>query len=284
MAYSINSVNLLYKGNSPEAAMLAREITLWLEKRQIGVRLIFSGQGTPPPGAGNEPDAAADLTLVLGGDGTILGAARSLLAHGIPMLGINLGAVGMLAPISPQKWRVALEQVLSGEMLVEKRLTLSCGVIRRDELIYEGVAFNDVAVNRGALARLITLDIFMDGSRLGSLRTDGVLVSTPTGSSGYCLSVGGPVVSPGLDCLIMAPICPFLKTMPPMVLTSDKRIEIAVSAMPTNSEAYLTRDGQEGIVLEIGDKVVVGAAAHKVLLAYLPGTSFYSQLRDRGIL
>ena len=82
----------------------------------------------------------------------------------------------------------------------------------------------------------------------------------------------------------MAPICPFLKTMPPMVFTSDKRIEIAVSAMPTNSEAYLTRDGQEGIVLEIGDKVVVGAAAHKVLLAYLPGTSFYSQLRDRGIL
>ena len=284
MAHSINSVNLLYKGNSAEAAGLAREMTQWLEKRQVAVRLVFSGQGTPHPGTDNEPDAAADLTLVLGGDGTILGAARSLLAHEIPMLGINLGAVGMLAPISPQKWRVALEQVLSGEMLVEKRLALSCGVMRRDKLIYEGVAFNDVAVNRGALARLITLDILMDGARLGMLRTDGVLVSTPTGSSGYCLSVGGPVVSPCLDCLIMAPICPFLKTMPPMVFTSDKRIEIVVSAMPTNSEAYLTRDGQEGIVLEIGDKVVVGAAAHKVLLAHLPGTSFYSQLKDRGIL
>ena len=263
---------------------MARDITLWLEKRQIGVRLIFSGQGTPPHGADNQVDKAADLTLVLGGDGTILGAARSQLNLDIPLLGINLGAVGMLAPIAPQYWKEALARVLAGEMLIEPRLALSCGVTRQGRLIYEGVAFNDVAVNRGALARLITVDIFMDGDCLGSLRTDGVLVSTPTGSSGYCLSVGGPLVSPGLDCLIMAPICPFLKTMPPMVYASDKLIELVVSAMPTNSEAYLTRDGQEGIVLEVGDRVSVEAAAHKVLLAYLPGTSFYSQLKDRGIL
>ena len=284
MAYSINSVNLLYKGNSGEAAGLAREIALWLEKRQVSTRLVFAGQGTPPSDADNAPDRGASLTIVLGGDGTILGAARSLLEYEIPILGVNLGAVGMLAPVSPRAWKVALDQVLSGEMVVEGRLALSCGVMRRGELIYEGVAFNDVAVNRGALARLITLDIFMDNARLGALRTDGVLVSTPTGSSGYCLSVGGPIVSPELDCLIMAPICPFLKTMPPMVYTSDKRVEIVVSAMPVNSEAYLTRDGQEGIVLEVGDRVMVEAAANKVLLAYLPGTSFYSQLKDRGIL
>ena len=116
------------------------------------------------------------------------------------------------------------------------------------------------------------------------LRTDGVLVSTPTGSSGYCLSVGGPVVSPELDCLIMAPICPFLTIMPPMIFTGDKQIEIVVSYMPTNSEAYLTCDGQEGLALETGDRVIIGAAARKVLLAHLPETSFYSQLKDRGIL
>ena len=284
MIHSIKSVNLLYKGNSPEAAGLAREMVLWLKKRQVAVRLLFSGPGTPPADVDGLADNAADLTIVLGGDGTILGAARNLLAYEIPILGINLGAVGMLAPVAPGEWKIALNQVLNGEMRAEPRLALSCKVTRRGGTIYEGVALNDVTVNRGALARLITLDILMDGDPLGQLRTDGVLVATPTGSSSYCLSVGGPVVSPDLDCLIMAPICPFLKTMPPMVFTSDKRIEIAVSAMPTNSEAYLTRDGQEGIVLEIGDKVVVGAAAHKVLLAYLPGTSFYSQLRDRGIL
>ena len=283
MAYSINSVNLLYKGNSAEAAGLAREIALWLEERGIAVRAVSAGQAAPSE-ADNAPDNAPDLTIVLGGDGTILGAARSLLSRPSPILGVNLGAVGMLAPVSPEHWEPALEQILAGQMLVEPRLALRCEVLRQKKLIYEGAALNDVTVNRGALARLITLDILMNGERLGSLRTDGVLVATPTGSSGYCFSVGGPIVYPSLDCLIMAPICPFLKTMPPMVYTSDKRVEIVVSAMPVNSEAYLTRDGQEGIVLEVGDRVMVEAAANKVLLAHLPGASFYSQLKDRGIL
>ena len=283
MAYSINSVNLLYKGNSAEAAGLARKIALWLEERGIAVRAVSAGQAAPSE-ADNPPDKAPDLTIVLGGDGTILGTARSLLGRPSPILGINLGAVGMLAPVSPEHWEPALEQILAGEMLIEPRLALRCEVSRQGKSIYEGTALNDVTVNRGALARLITLDIFMDGERLSSLRTDGLLVATPTGSSGYCFSVGGPIVSPGLDCLIMAPICPFLKTMPPMVYTSDRRVEIVVSAMPVNSEAYLTRDGQEGIVLEVGDRVMVEAAPCKVLLAHLPDTSFYSQLKDRGIL
>ena len=283
MNYSIKSVNLFYKGNSAEATGLAREIALWLERRGIVARVVFSGQGLPP-GEEHTADPAADLTIALGGDGTILGVARALLEHDTPILGINLGTVGMLAPVSPKHWEDALARVLAGEMLIEPRLALNCSVLRRETLIHEGVALNDVTVNRGALARLVTLSIFMDGMPLGELRTDVVLVSTPTGSSGYCLSVGGPVVSPELDCLIMAPICPFLTIMPPMIFTGDKQIEIVVSYMPTNSEAYLTCDGQEGLALETGDRVIIGAAARKVLLAHLPETSFYSQLKDRGIL
>ena len=283
MAYSINSVNLLHKNNSAEAAGLARKIALWLEERNITVHIVAAGQAALSE-AEDWTARETDLTIVLGGDGTILGVARALLDHPSPILGINLGAVGMLAPVAPQYWEDALKRILAGEMCVEPRLALSCAVIRREKIIYEGAALNDVTVNRGALARLITLDIFMDGERLCGLRTDGVLVATPTGSSSYCFSVGGPIVSPSLDCLIMAPICPFLKTMPPMVYTSDKRVEIVVSAMPVNSEAYLTRDGQEGIVLEVGDRVAVKAASARVLLAHLPGTSFYSQLKDRGIL
>ena len=283
MSYSIKTVNLFYKGNSAEATGLARDIALWLEKRGIAARQVFSGQGAPV-GLVRAGDPDADLAIALGGDGTILGVARASLEHDTPILGINLGTVGMLAPISPRHWEEALKRALAGEMLVEPRLALNCRVLRHDGVLYEGVALNDVTVNRGALARLITLSIFMDGMPLGELRTDGVLVSTPTGSSGYCLSVGGPVVSPELDCLIMAPICPFLTIMPPMIFTGDKQIEIVVSYMPTNSEAYLTCDGQEGLALETGDRVIIGAAARKVLLAHLPETSFYSQLKDRGIL
>ena len=281
MSHPIKTVNLLYKGNSPEATGLARDIALWLEKKDVRAHMIQAGKNLGS--ADNQPNTAVDLNIVLGGDGTILGVARVMLAHKIPLLGINHGNVGMLAPVSPQHWEAALNQVLDGKLIIEPRLALGCKVTRLGNVVYAGAAINDVTVSRGSLARLVALDVHLNGEYLGELRTDGVLVSTPTGSSGYCLSAGGPVVPPRLNCLIIVPICPFLQTMPPMLVEPDSEVEIIVSA-PANTEAFLTCDGQQGMALETGDKITIAAAPQKVLIGHLPGTSFLSQLKDRGII
>jgi NAD+ kinase len=202
---------------------------------------------------------AAELLVVLGGDGSVLAAARAVGDRDVPILGINLGHLGFLTEVGPDRAVEALDRVLRGDAQVVERQRIGVRVLRRGREIASGVALNDAVVTKGsALARMIELDVRVDAEHIALFRSDGLIVSTPTGSTAYNLSAGGPVVEPTVEALVINPICPHILSLRPLVVRADCAIEVVLRA----EEATLTRDGQVGTSLEPGDSVHIARAAH----------------------
>jgi NAD+ kinase len=221
----------------------------------------------------------SDVIIVLGGDGTMLSVCRLVGDRQIPIIGINMGSLGFITEVSVEKIYEALERMLAGECPMEERLMLTAHIYRQDESIGEYTVLNDVVVNKGVLARIIDLDIFIDGIFVTAIRADGLIISTPTGSTAYSLSAGGPVLYPTLNCVVITPICPHTLTQRPIVLPDTSAIKIILKS--PREDVYLTLDGQVGFYLRPNDVIEVKKSPNKARLLVLCERDYFKVLRKK---
>ncbi|MDA8336295.1 MAG: NAD(+)/NADH kinase [Peptococcaceae bacterium] len=222
---------------------------------------------------------AADCLLVLGGDGTILNGARLAAPYGIPLLGINLGQLGFLTEVDVPDIKEALDALLAGSYAIEERMMLEAAVYRGTERVAGFIGLNDAVISKGAFARLIRLEMYINEEYVNTYRADGLIIAGPTGSTAYSLSAGGPLVAPGLELLIITPICPHALWSRPVVIGPQNAVR--VSLLSVHGEAALTIDGQRGFPLRQNDVVVVRRSGHRARLLKLQKTSFFGLLRQK---
>jgi len=223
----------------------------------------------------------ASLALALGGDGTILATARLAAPHGIPILGCNLGGFGFLTELAESELMEALPQVLAGKHQVRERMMLEGELVRDGTPRHGFLGLNDVVITKGAFSRLLRLEIEVAGEQLGVFTADGVIVATPTGSTAYSLSAGGPVVSPEVEALMVTPICAHTLSARPIVVPSGEEISVRVSTLQPDQEMMVTIDGQEGVPLESGDTMRVRKASVAARVVHLTGPSFFAKVRTK---
>jgi NAD+ kinase len=223
--------------------------------------------------------AAADVIVAFGGDGTMLRAARALDGTAVPLLGVNLGSLGYLTDIPLPELERAFAQLVAGDFHLEDRTQVRCSVLRDDVEVASLTALNDLVINMGPLPRALEMELRLDGDSLGHFLGDGVVVSTPTGSTAYNLSAGGPICQNAVPCLLIAPICPHALGMRPLVVPEPTAIEIIL--LRTGEGAVLTVDGQETFVLADGDHLAFGVAEARVRLVKFPQSSFYRVMRHK---
>ncbi|MDR3319813.1 MAG: NAD(+)/NADH kinase [Desulfovibrio sp.] len=267
---------IVSKAGHGQAFSLAREMLLWLRRQGHTAEMIDAGSDNK---LYYTPDLF--LVIVLGGDGTMIGAARRLAGLAVPLLGINFGRVGFLTDIQPDNWQAHILACLEGNASVRPRMALRWSVLRSGETAADGVAVNDVVLSHGALARLINVEISVNKQMVGLLRGDGLILSTPVGSSGYCASAGGPLVHPDFEALVLISVCPFLQAVPPIVFHGSAVFDIHIRQGST--ECCMTADGQEGQILQTGDVLRVTGLSGAV---HLIGeeSSFLEQLHSRGFI
>ena len=224
----------------------------------------------------------ADLVIVFGGDGTLVSVSRRLAEHPRPILGVNLGRVGFLTEVDPETWEEAFTRLLEDGVLLEKSLMLRYHLRRGGETVVQGLAVNDIVLSRGGPARLVSLALTVDDIRLAVLRADGLIVSTPTGSTGYTGSARGPLLHPGLGAYAVTAICPFLSNFLPMVVAGETRFSIAVEE--SCPEIYLTVDGQESLQIREGDVLETVGEPDRVCFARIDGEGYFAKLRAVGFI
>ena len=218
------------------------------------------------------------LAVVLGGDGTMLTVARALVDFKIPLVGVNRGSFGFLTDISSDAMLEGLERILCGEFKIEPRLMLGAKIVRNGEVVSEGRAFNDVVVSKGDLARLIELELAIDGDYAHRQRSDGLIVATPTGSTAYALSAGGPVLHPALQAITLVPVCPHTLTSRPLAIASSSTVDIRVVRA---DDARVHFDGQLHAELQQNDTVMIRRLENSVKLLHPIGYNHYTMLREK---
>ncbi|MCK5881003.1 MAG: NAD(+) kinase [Sinobacterium sp.] len=221
-----------------------------------------------------------DLVIVVGGDGSMLGAARDLASQGVPVLGINRGGLGFLTDISPDEIEEKVAEVLAGKYTVESRFLLDTIIKRNGEPISKGSAFNDIVVSSGETARMMSFELEIEGQFVYSQRSDGLIVSTPTGSTAYSLSAGGPIMHPTLDALCLVPMFPHSLNARPIMIDGNAEIKIRISE-DTSTMPTVTCDGHLNLKARPGDVVYIYKKPHKLKLIHPMDHSFYSACRDK---
>lgn len=222
--------------------------------------------------------AQADLLIVLGGDGTLLSAARLAADPPVPILAVNLGGLGFLTTVPLDDLYEILEEVFLGNNRVSERVMLEAQVVRAGSVIRRQIALNDAVLNKAALARIMDVALHVDGEYVTTYKADGLILSTPTGSTAYSLSAGGPIVQPAVEAFVVTPICPHTLTNRPLVIPDSAKIEIDFEAEET---VFLTLDGQIGIELVKGDRIVVRKAPEKLHLVIPSKKTYYQVLRSK---
>jgi NAD+ kinase len=275
------TVGLVVKRQRAEATALAGTLAAYLRSR--GVTVLVEQEMAALPEVQVVDKAAmvrsADLIIVLGGDGTLLSVARLGGVRELHVLGINLGGLGFLTEVSTDDAVRALERVFAGDYQLDRRTTLAVRVLRRGAVVASSQVLNDAVINKSALARIIDLHTSVDGEYLCIYKADGLIVATPTGSTAYSLSAGGPLVGPGVAVMLLAPICPHTLTLRPLVLADTSVVRVQLRA--PDQEVFLTLDGQEGIPLLDGDVVEVARSPHVVALVRTVARSVLGVLRDK---
>lgn len=276
---SISEIVMVFTTGNEAAGAFAGQATDWLAGLGRRVRVVES-----PRDAAHDAGVwdGADMVLTLGGDGTLLAAARAVLDHGIPILGLNLGNVGFLTELSPEDWRESLGAVIDGGYEISSRLVIRFHVLREGREYYQGYAVNDLVIGCGSLAKLVRMDMWYGSDHLGMVRADGMIVATPTGSSGYSISAGGPLVYPELDVFALTPICPFLHAFRPMILPFEEDLRILLQGGA--ERVFLTQDGQTGVALMPGDEVVAFRAARRLQLVRPVGSHYAHKLKSKGFI
>lgn len=222
----------------------------------------------------------SDFVICVGGDGTFLRAARDAYSYRVPVLGINRGSVGFLAEVETRDIEWAIDRMAEGKISVQSRMVLSVSVVRSGETVFNDIAINDAVVSRVAVSRILRLKVSMDEQYVDSFPGDGIILSTPTGSTGYSLSAGGPIVQPDMRLIIITPICPHILYSRSFIASDQKTIRVSIDDYG-EIKAMLTLDGQEGLELIPGDLVEVRSAARDVLFASVSQVNFYDVLRAK---
>jgi len=280
----LNRFGIVVKPNKPNAIALAREIISWLAERKAQV---YVDEGAafrlphPLTFSRKEMSSRIDCLIVLGGDGTLLSAARDMSTGPaqVPILGVNLGGLGFLTEITLEEIYPVLENILQGKVKIEKRMRLRAGVFRQEHGVGEFSVLNDVVITKSVLARIINLRNQINSVYVTTYRGDGVIISTPTGSTAYSLAAGGPIVYPAMDSILITPICPHTLTNRPLLLPDQAVIEFLLES--EESDVSLTLDGQVGFPLRPFDRVVITKAEDPVLFVKSPFKEYFEILRTK---
>jgi NAD+ kinase len=280
---AIQTIGILSRPRREQLSGVVPSLLKWLEKR--GIKTVFDEETAAalPAGANGQARAAvagaSQLLLVLGGDGTILAAARLAAPRRIPILPINMGSLGFLTSFTLDELYPALEDTLAGKSSVSQRVMLHAELVREGSVIESQSALNDVVIHKGALARMIQLELNINSDFVCRYRADGLIVSSPTGSTAYSLSAGGPIVHPAVEAFIITPICPHMLTDRPVVVRDYCQLEIKMNG--DAESVYLTLDGQKGVPLESTDILRVERAKEHLQLIQPPKKPYFEILRNK---
>jgi len=276
-------VGVVFNEDKPQAIEAAQELFSWLIRKRVPV--FFPDYQAEILGCSEcglseeELPAAVDVLVSLGGDGTLLRTARLAGASETPILGVNLGNFGFLVAVEPKDLFESMERVLSGDCLYDKRMVLKSTLFRGGDAVDVVFALNDVVITKGGFSRMVMLETFVAGEYVNNFPADGMIVSSPTGSTGYSLSAGGPIVSPKVDVIILTPICPHTLYTRPMIISPEEQVRVILKTdLP---EVVLTVDGQWGFHLQKGDEVLVEKAPFRTSLIRFPGWTFYEAVRNK---
>jgi len=278
----LERVGILLKRNKPEAIEITKQLIRWFNERNIAVYLEDGVAGQFDGSAGcpkEELPSRVEVMLVVGGDGTLLSLVRLMGENQVPILGVNLGGLGFLTEITLDILYTALEGLIQGDYKCHRRMTLSVDVVRNGEVVADFTVLNDAVINKGALARIIDLETSISGEYVTTFKADGLIISTPTGSTAYSLSAGGPIVYPSLQTIVITPICPHTLTNRPIIVPDDAVIKATLNSK--NEEVILTLDGQVGFPLQFGDTVETRKGRNAILLIESPYKSYFEVLRTK---
>lgn len=273
----IRSVGIVVKPGHAEALATAVELSEWLRERGIT-------QAGEPVAAGDDPiDGSgffdSDLFVVLGGDGTMISTARLVGESHVLVLGVNYGSLGYLTDFRIEEMFPALELIIAGQYDIDRRVMLDAEQWRDGKMIATARVLNDVVINKAALARIIEITVNLNGLFVNSFRADGLIVSTPTGSTAYNLSAGGPIVYPSMNAVVLTPICPFTLTNRPIVVPDTAEIELILDN--ENEGVVLSLDGQIGHQMFVGDRIVIRKSKNTFNLVHPPNRNYFDVLRNK---
>jgi NAD+ kinase len=278
----IKKIGIVANIEKEKIADHVRSLKKWLEEKGVEVfleeeisRKVAQGGGLK----GNELARKSQMVVVLGGDGTMLRAARLVAGHKVPILGINMGSFGYLTEVNLNEIHSTLELIIQGKFETEKRMMLDVSVRHGKAITNVGSVLNDVVINRGSLSRMNELELEVNGKYLTTYKGDGLIVSTPTGSTAYSLSAGGPIVFPGKDLIIINPICPHTLTNRPIIFSENSNLKITLWSK--DKGAILNLDGQQSYKIVSGDVVIVKRSRHTTMLVLSPYRSYGEILRSK---
>lgn len=281
MKQAFETLGLVVKRHDPRAVETLRLAVAHLAK--TGRRLVArqeTAELVPAGGIKVDEPSSSDLVLVIGGDGTLLHTARLLAPHKVPLVGVNAGRLGFLADIRPEELTTSLDAVLAGDYVEEPRILLRAAIDRSGDSTWSGTALNDVVIQKCDAGRMIEFETHVDGSYVCRHRADGIIISTPTGSTAYALSAGGPILHPRLDALAIVPICPHTLSDRPIVVNGGARIEIRMrDSESTNAQVVL--DGQDHADIGAGDAVHINSEGEPARLLHPAGHDYYKLLRQK---
>jgi NAD+ kinase len=275
-------IGVLTKPKFPNMKATLTQLVAWL--REHGKDVVLDAKAAALMGRsvarhrGRVADRA-DMVIVLGGDGTMLNAARLVEKRSVPILGVNMGGLGFLTEVGGEHLYKTLERVFAKDYVIDERLMLRACLDRHGRSVAEATVLNDVVVTKGELSRMIAMTIAIDGQFVTSLRGDGLILSTPTGSTAYSMSAGGPIVSPSVNALVLTPICPHTLTHRPLLVPGAATL--AVTLTSHDKGAMVTFDGQVGVAMTEGDTVTITPSRHRARLIRLPERTYYDVLRRK---
>ena len=280
---SFRAIGIFSRPRRADITDIVRPLLEWLSKR--GIRGIYDTETAASlrDGTGGRPRELlaheSDLLLVLGGDGTLLAAAREAAPRGIPILPINLGSLGFLTSFTLGELYPALEETIAGHLTASERVMLTASLIREEQVVESQLVLNEAVITKGALARMIEIELLIDEDFVCRYRADGLIVATPTGSTAYSLSAGGPIVHPAVESIILTPICPHTLSDRPLVVGDCCNVEMRLRG--TAESVYLTLDGQKGVLMQSEDRVSIIRAKERLKLIQPHRKSYYEILRNK---
>ena len=277
----MRSVGVVVKRGREQAIVLARQLVTWLEAHALIALVESENAGQIGGIAATKADmiGRADLIVVLGGDGTLLSVARLMEDRAVPILGVNLGGLGFLTAVTTEELLPMMERIVAGEFDVDRRMTLAVTLRRGDTVLAERQVLNEAVITKGAQARIIDLETSVDGDPVCVYKADGLIVATPTGSTAYSLSAGGPIVHPAVGVITLSPICPHTLTNRPMVLPDTAVVR--VTARSPDEDVVHTVDGQEGLRLLSGATVEIQKGRNIVPLVHSGTRGYFAVLRSK---
>jgi len=283
METTFKTIALIGKYNSPEIAAPMLKLAEFLKQR--GVRVLIDkftgthiGKSPYPVHELEDLGREADLAIVLGGDGTMLNIARTFAPYDVALVGVNQGRLGFLTDISLDTMYETMSAILDGQYVTEDRMLLQGEIVSGGESMLDVLAFNDVVVSKGVEGNMVEIEVRIDGEFIYHQRSDGLIIATPTGSTAYALSAGGPIVHPSLSVITLAPVSPHTLSNRPVVISSNSTVEIT---MHSNSDAHAHFDSHSHFALHEGDRVLVKRYSHTISLLHPVGHSYYRMLREK---